>query len=146
MFRSCPALVCHRLAGGELGLAACFVLVNRMETGRGVALVRRDAQRAYNEVMGIVGTNPKRTKRFNLRATPKQERLIRVAAARRGVNVTDFILDSACRKAEEALHDQTRFVVDQRAWDRFMTALDAPPKFIPQIGKLFSKPSVAESR
>lgn len=87
-----------------------------------------------------------RTRRFNLRATPKQERLIRVAAERRGVNITDFILDSACQKAEEALADQTRFVVDGRTWDRFMKELDAPPRIIPQIKRLFAKPPIAESR
>ena len=96
--------------------------------------------------MGITTTDQTRTKRFNLRATPKQENLIRVAAERQGQNVTDFILESACEKAEQALSDQTRFVVDDKTWALFMKALDAPPKVIPQIRKLFSGPSVAESR
>ena len=96
--------------------------------------------------MGITTTDQTRTKRFNLRATPKQEKLIRVAAERQGLNVTDFILESACEKAEQALSDQTRFVVDDKTWALFMKALDAPPKVIPQIRKLFSGPSVAESR
>lgn len=96
--------------------------------------------------MGISTDRQTRTKRFNLRATPKQERLIRVAAKRQGLNVTDFILESACEKAEQALSDQTRFVVDGRSWDLFMKALDAPPKIVPQIRKLFEQPPVAESR
>ena len=96
--------------------------------------------------MGISTKDHIKTKRFNLRATPKQEKLIRVAAQRQGVNVTDFILESACEKAEETLADQAHFVVDQAKWDRFMKALDEPPRAIPQIKKLFSKPSVAESR
>jgi uncharacterized protein (DUF1778 family) len=87
-----------------------------------------------------------RSKRFNLRATPRQERLIRVAAQSRGVNVTDFILESACEKAEEALTDQTEFLLNKKQWDLFMQALDAPPKVIPAVKKLFSERSIAESR
>lgn len=90
--------------------------------------------------------NQTRSKRFNLRATPRQERLIRVAAESRGLNVTDFILESACEKAEEALTDQTQFLLNKKQWDQFMQALDAPPKVIPAVKKLFAKPSIAESR
>src|SRR5713226_7121641 len=53
--------------------------------------------------MRISTNDQTRTKRFNLRATPRQEQLIRVAAKRQGLNVTDFILESACEKAEQTL-------------------------------------------
>ena len=46
--------------------------------------------------MGISTNDETKSKRFNLRATPKQENLIRVAAKRRGLDVTDFIIESAC--------------------------------------------------
>ena len=36
-----------------------------------------------------------RTRRINLRATDRQEKLIRTGAETTGVSVTDFILDSA---------------------------------------------------
>jgi uncharacterized protein (DUF1778 family) len=87
-----------------------------------------------------------RTKRFNLRATPRQERLIKAASERRGLNVTDFILESACEKAEEALAAQTSFVLDEKQWKLFMEALDRPARIIPEIKKLFSEPSAAQSR
>ena len=97
--------------------------------------------------MGLTTTSGEtRSKRFNLRTTPRQERLIRVAADCRGLNVTDFIIESACEKAEQTLADKTHFVLDQAHWDLFMKALDAPPKIIPQIKRLFSEPPVAESR
>lgn len=96
--------------------------------------------------MGIVANRQARTKRFNLRATPKQERLIRVAAERQGINVTDFILESACERAEQSLADQAHFVLDQKQWALFMKALDAPPRVIPEIKRLFSTPPIAESR
>jgi len=96
--------------------------------------------------MGISTNDQTRTKRFNLRATPKQERLIRVAAERQGVNVTDFIIESACERAEQALADQRHFVLDEKQWGLFMEALDAPPRVIPEIKRLFSEPPIAESR
>jgi len=96
--------------------------------------------------MGISTNDETRTKTSNLRATPKQERLIRVAAERKGLNVTDFILESACERAEQTIADQSHFVVDQRTLDLFMKALDEPPRPISQVRKLFSDPSIAESR
>lgn len=119
-----------------------------METGK-KAEIRVDVRCAYNGrevLMGLASNRQSRTKRFNLRATPRQERLIKVAAERKGLNVTDFILESACEKAEEALSDQTRFVLNDKQWKAFMEALDRPPQVIPQIRKLFSEPSTALSR
>jgi uncharacterized protein (DUF1778 family) len=96
--------------------------------------------------MGVSTKSQPRIKRFNLRATARQEKLIKIAAERQGLNVTDFILESACEKAEEALSAQTRFVLNDKQWKAFMEALDRPPRIIPQVRKLFSGPSVAESR
>ena len=111
--------------------------------------MRFDARYAYNKTevcMGISTNDETKSKRFNLRATNKQENLIRVAAKRRGLDVTDFIIQSACEKAEQTLADQAHFVLDQTQWDLFMKALDAPPQVIPQIRKLFAEPRIAESR
>ena len=103
--------------------------------------------RPMGTAMGSISTGDEtRSKRIHLRATPKQERLIKVAAKRQGVNVTDFILESACEKAEQTLTDQTHFVVDERKWSLFMKALDEPPRVIPEIKRLFSAPPIAESR
>jgi len=96
--------------------------------------------------MALAAQRQSRDRRFQLRATIREEKLIKVAAERRGVNVTDFILGAAREKAEEALADQTRFVLDERRWKRFMAALDRPPQVIPQIRKLFSERPIAESR
>ena len=96
--------------------------------------------------MGISTNEESKSKRFNLRATPKQDNLIRVAAKVRGLDVTDFIIESACEKAQETLADQTHFVLNEKQWAEFMKALDEPPRIIPEIQKLFSEPSIAESR
>ena len=87
-----------------------------------------------------------RDRRFQLRATVREEILIKVAAERRGVNVTDFILGAAREKAEEALADQTRFVLNDAQWKQFMEALDRPPQHKPRLRKLFAESHVAERR
>ena len=96
--------------------------------------------------MAISTAEQPRDWRFQLRATAREETLIRVAAERHGVNVTDFIISTAREKAEEALADQTRFVLNEDQWKRFMNALDRPPQDKPRLRKLFSESHVAERR
>jgi uncharacterized protein (DUF1778 family) len=87
-----------------------------------------------------------RDRRFQLRATASEETLIKVAAVRQGVNVTDFILSAAREKAEEALVGQTKFVIDDDRWNEFMKALDAPAQEKPRLRKLFKESHVAKRR
>jgi uncharacterized protein (DUF1778 family) len=96
--------------------------------------------------MAITTPGQSRNRRFQLRATASEEKLIKVAAERQGVNVTDFIMRSACEKAEQALSEQTRFVLDDRAWKAFLAALDRPPKDKPRLRRLFQEPHVATRR
>jgi uncharacterized protein (DUF1778 family) len=84
--------------------------------------------------------------RFHVRATSTQARLIRSGAARRGVKLTDYILDSLCTQAEMDLADQNHFTLPKNQWDAFLKALDAPPKASPGLKRLFSRASLAEHR
>ena len=85
-----------------------------------------------------------RDRRFQLRATAYDEELIRIAAERRGVNVTDFIIGAAREKAEKTLADQTKFVLNDEQWRRFMQALDRPARSKPRLRKLFSESHAAK--
>lgn len=87
-----------------------------------------------------------RDRRFQLRATAREESLIKIAAERRGVSVTDFIIGAAREKAEEAIADQTRFVLNEKQWDSFMEALDRPAVVKPRLKKLFTESHVAKRR
>jgi uncharacterized protein (DUF1778 family) len=87
-----------------------------------------------------------RDRRFQLRATPLEEQLIKVAADRQGVNVTEFIIRSACERAEQALAEQTRFVLDNKRWKAFLAALDRPAKDNPRLRQLFRERHVAKRR
>ena len=96
--------------------------------------------------MAISTPEQPRDRRFQLRATASEETLIKVAAERQGVNVTDFILRSARESAEQTLSDQTRFVLDEKQWKAFMAALDRPSKDKPRLRRLFTESHVAKRR
>jgi uncharacterized protein (DUF1778 family) len=83
-------------------------------------------------------------RRINLRATSVQESLIRVAADRRGVSMTDFVLESACTRAEETLADQVHFVLSDKQWKAFNAALERPARVLPRLRKLLTEPSILE--
>ena len=87
-----------------------------------------------------------RSRRINLRASHSQETLIRAGAKARGVNVTEFILESACTRAEQAIADQTTFTLSPSRWKAFVAALDRPPlpKPKPRLKKLFSEKTALE--
>ena len=69
---------------------------------------------------------PAKDSRINVRVTSRQERLIRRAAAATDRSLTDFVLDSASRRAEEVLADRRWFVLSDAEWTAFEEAVDAP--------------------
>jgi len=86
-----------------------------------------------------------RSRRINLRATGRQEELIRTGAETSGLSVTDFILNSACLQAEHVLADKREFIASPQQWKAFVEALDRPARVKPELVRLFSKTS-AEPR
>ena len=67
-----------------------------------------------------------------------------MAADRRGISMTDFILESACTRAEEAVADQIHFVLNDKQWKAFTEALDRPAKVRPHLRELLTEPSILE--
>ena len=94
--------------------------------------------------MGADSAKTIRTRRLNIRATERQENLIRTGAETRGVSITDFILESACLQAEQVLAERRDFVASPKQWRAFLDALDKPPRVKPELAELFSKPGVLE--
>jgi uncharacterized protein (DUF1778 family) len=82
-----------------------------------------------------------RSRRLNLRATARQEKLIRTGAQTRGVSITDFILESACLQAEHLLADRREFLAAPAQWQAFMAVLDRPPRVKPALAALFAEPT-----
>ena len=63
---------------------------------------------------------------INIRAKAKQRDLIDQAADRLGRSRSDFMLEAACREAEDVLLDQAFFTVDEGTFAQFQALLDKP--------------------
>ena len=83
-----------------------------------------------------------RNEKLDLRLTARDKRILQEAAAVERRSVTEFVLHSALSRAEETLLDRRLFYVDAETYDRFMEALDAPPREIPRLKRLLTEPSV----
>jgi uncharacterized protein (DUF1778 family) len=94
--------------------------------------------------MATTPTKAARTRRINLRATDRQEKLIRVGAETSGISLTDFILESACLQAEHVLADKREFVASPTQWKAFTEALDRPARAIPELARLFAEIGIPE--
>ena len=88
----------------------------------------------------------KRTERLNVRVTEAQARLIRMAAKETRADMSSFLVESACLRAEEALASQQHLVYNAEQWRAFVAALDRPTREKPRLRKLLSEPSVLEKR
>lgn len=65
---------------------------------------------------------------IQIRASAETKTILNRAAALRGQKLSEFMLDSARRQAEEAILDQRSFFLDPEAHRRFLAMLDNPPK------------------
>jgi len=80
-----------------------------------------------------------RTAPINLRARDSQRNLIDRAAALVGKNRSDFMLEAACREAENVLLDQTLLVMNKEQFDTFNRLIESPVKDNPLLAKLMSQ-------
>jgi len=65
---------------------------------------------------------------IQIRASGEAKAMLNRAAAMRGQKLSEFMLESARRQAEETILDQRTFFLDERAHARFLALLDSPPK------------------
>lgn len=73
---------------------------------------------------------------INLRARSSQRNLIDKAAAMLNKNRSDFMLEAACKAAENVLLDQRLFLVDESAFQAFEALIEAPVKDNPALRRL----------
>ncbi|MEZ4507941.1 MAG: DUF1778 domain-containing protein [Thermomicrobiales bacterium] len=85
-----------------------------------------------------------RSEKLDLRLTPEDKRKLIAAAALEHRSVSDFVLRSALDRADDTLPDRRYFGLNAEQWEAFMEALDAPPRVIPEVVRLFQTPSVFE--
>jgi len=65
---------------------------------------------------------------IQIRASGEAKALLNRAAALRGQKLSEFMLESARRQAEETILDQRTFFLDEKAHARFLALLDSSPK------------------
>jgi uncharacterized protein (DUF1778 family) len=83
-----------------------------------------------------------KSERIDIRTTPTVKRTLQEAATAKNKTVTEFILDVALAEAAELLAEQRLFLLDDKQWNAFVAALDAPSKPMPRLEALLREPSV----
>ena len=92
-----------------------------------------------------MATRSVRTEKLDLRLTEAAKHRLKAAAAASHRSVSDFVLESALARADEALADRQFFGLDAKQWRAFTAALDAPPRAIPRMGRLLREPGFFDS-
>ena len=64
---------------------------------------------------------------IQIRASAEAKALLNRAAVLRGQKLSEFMLESARRQAEETILDQRTFFLDDATHARFLALLDSPP-------------------
>jgi uncharacterized protein (DUF1778 family) len=78
---------------------------------------------------------------INIRVKRTQRDLIDQAAELLGKSRSDFMLETACREAEDVLLDQCLFTLDAETFETFKALLDKPPSENPKLRKLMATPA-----
>jgi uncharacterized protein (DUF1778 family) len=84
---------------------------------------------------------PLRDTKVQLRMRPLQKEVIARAAHLKQTTLTNFMVEQAFQAAQQILADQVHFYLSDEKWDEFCAALDAPPKDLPRLRKLLTRPS-----
>ncbi|WP_295447014.1 DUF1778 domain-containing protein [uncultured Thiodictyon sp.] len=59
--------------------------------------------------------------------------------------MTLFVSENTLSRTEQTLADRRLFGLDAEHWEAFMSALDAPPRPLSRLERLFSEPSVFDA-
>lgn len=93
--------------------------------------------------MGTQRTN--RTEKLDLRLSKNAKQTLQAAATAAHKSVSEFVLETALHEAEERLADRRVFTLDEKHWNAFLEALDAPPRRNARLERLFREPSVFDA-
>ncbi|MDI9629019.1 MAG: DUF1778 domain-containing protein [Acidobacteriota bacterium] len=84
---------------------------------------------------------PAKSQRIDLRATERQEALLRRAAEATDRTLTDFVLGSAVEQAERVLADRRWFTASEEQFAEFVRLLDSPLPTTSKFDRLFTRRS-----
>ena len=86
-----------------------------------------------------------RNEKLDLRLTRQAKKTLQAAAAVSRRSVSQFALESALARADEALADRRIFSLNGEQWKAFLAALDAPPRPLPRLERLLKEPGFFDS-
>jgi uncharacterized protein (DUF1778 family) len=86
-----------------------------------------------------------RTEKLDLRLTREAKRALQAAAASSQRSVSEFVLESALARADEALADRGEFRLDAKQRKAFLAALDAPVRPLPNLKRLLKESSAFDA-
>jgi uncharacterized protein (DUF1778 family) len=81
-----------------------------------------------------------RSEKLDLRLTREAKLVLKAAAAASRRSVSQFVVESALARADEALADRRSFGLNPAQWKAFLAALDAPPRPLPRLERLLREP------
>ena len=117
--------------------------------GRGPTRRRLGAQPTGSDMSGrmpytlLMASSPTKTRRIEIRITEEERDLEQAAAAVSGETLSEFVRRAARHEAERTLAERTRYLLDDEAAQRFLTALEQPsPHSDRGLRRLTEKPSV----
>lgn len=87
-----------------------------------------------------------RNEKLDLRLTRQAKSTLQAAASVSRRSVSQFVLESALARAEEALADRRIFTLNGPQWKAFVAALDAPLRRLPRLERLLTEPGFFDSR
>ena len=82
-----------------------------------------------------------KSQRIEVRATARQEAVLRQAAVATDRTMTEFILASAVEQAERILAERRSFTGSQDQYEEFLRLLDEPLASTEKFEQLWSRPS-----
>ncbi len=82
-----------------------------------------------------------KSERLDLRLSAAQRAVLASAASLKQQSLTEFVLASTLEAAENAILDQSLFMLDKKSFERFEKALNEPAKVNKKLLALLSEPS-----
>ncbi len=87
-------------------------------------------------------TSTQKASRFSIRVSANQKKVIAEAARIKDTTISEFVLEQSLIAAQQVIADQVQFRLPKKQWKQFCDALDAPPKTIPGLRRLLTKPGL----
>jgi uncharacterized protein (DUF1778 family) len=101
--------------------------------------IHTSGQYAANSEFPMPVSSRRKDDVIQIRASREAKALIMRGADLRGQKLSEFMLESARRTAEEAILNTTFFALDDGAHERFLALLDNPPPPDPEVIKRFRR-------